>query len=175
MVNIRMATVHDLIEMQQCNLWCLPENYQMKYYFYHILSWPQLLWVAEDFDGRIVGYVLAKMEEDETKPPHGHITSLAVLRTHRKRGIATALMRRSQIEMEEVFGAQFVSLHVRKSNRAAFHLYAETLKYKINDVERGYYADGEDAYDMRCTFAEQRRENGKVEELAAGVEKVFVS
>jgi peptide alpha-N-acetyltransferase len=73
MVNIRMATVNDLIEMQQCNLWCLPENYQMKYYFYHILSWPQLLWVAEDFDGRIVGYVLAKMEEDETKPPHGEL------------------------------------------------------------------------------------------------------
>lgn len=43
----------------------------MKYYFYHMLSWPQLLWVAEDYDGRIVGYVLAKMEEDETKPPHG--------------------------------------------------------------------------------------------------------
>ena len=37
--------------------------FQMKYYFYHLLSWPQLLWVAEDFDGRIVGYVLAKKEE----------------------------------------------------------------------------------------------------------------
>merc|ERR1719223_44132 len=121
----------------------------MKYYFYHLLSWPQLLWVAEDYDGRIVGYVLAKMEEDESKhPPHGHITSLAVLRTHRKRGIATALMRRSQVEMETVFGAHYVSLHVRKSNRAAFHLYNETLKYAINDIERGYYADGEDAYDM---------------------------
>lgn len=59
----------------------------MKYYFYHLLSWPQLLWVAEDFDGRIVGYVLAKMEEDESQPKHGHITSLSVLRTHRKRGI----------------------------------------------------------------------------------------
>jgi peptide alpha-N-acetyltransferase len=153
MVSIRMAEVTDLIEMQQCNLWCLPENYQMKYYFYHLLSWPQLLWVAEDYDGRIVGYVLAKMEEDETKhPPHGHITSLAVLRTHRKRGIATALMRRSQIEMESVFQAEYVSLHVRKSNRAAFHLYNETLRYEIHDIERGYYADGEDAYDMRCTF-----------------------
>jgi len=30
MVNIRMAEVKDLVEMQQCNLWCLPENYQMK-------------------------------------------------------------------------------------------------------------------------------------------------
>lgn len=179
MVNIRMATVNDLIEMQQCNLWCLPENYQMKYYFYHLLSWPQLLWVAEDFDGKVVGYVLAKMEEDESKPPHGHITSLAVLRTHRKRGIATALMRRSQIEMEQVFGAEFVSLHVRKSNRAAFHLYAETLKYAINDIERGYYADGEDAYDMRCTFGEKEREkkhnDGDVENVSKAVEKISVA
>lgn len=44
---------------------------KMKYYLYHYLSWPQLLWVAEDYDGKIVGYVLAKMEEDESQPPHG--------------------------------------------------------------------------------------------------------
>lgn len=42
MVNIRRATVEDLLEMQACNLECLPENYQLKYYFYHILSWPQV-------------------------------------------------------------------------------------------------------------------------------------
>lgn len=61
MVCIRQATVDDLLQMQSTNLWCLPENYQMKYYFYHILSWPQLLYVAEDHRQRIVGYVLAKM------------------------------------------------------------------------------------------------------------------
>jgi peptide alpha-N-acetyltransferase len=33
----------------------------LQYYFYHILSWPQLLHVAEDYNGKIVGYVLAKM------------------------------------------------------------------------------------------------------------------
>jgi hypothetical protein len=103
MVCIRQATVNDLLQMQTTNLWCLPENYQvrfqqsidddsvrtsflvpscsyqsafgiekqMKYYFYHLLSWPQLLWVAEDFDGKIVGYVLAKMEEDDRQPRHG--------------------------------------------------------------------------------------------------------
>ena len=32
----------DLMNMQHCNLLCLPENYQMKYYFYHGLSWPQV-------------------------------------------------------------------------------------------------------------------------------------
>jgi hypothetical protein len=30
MVNIRQATVNDLFEMQNANLFCLPENYQMK-------------------------------------------------------------------------------------------------------------------------------------------------
>ncbi|XP_057817837.2 N-terminal acetyltransferase A complex catalytic subunit NAA10 [Cryptomeria japonica] len=148
MVCIRQATIDDLLAMQTCNLMCLPENYQMKYYFYHILSWPQLLYVAEDYNKKIVGYVLAKMEEESTEC-HGHITSLAVLRTHRKLGLATKLMSAAQRAMHEVFGAEYVSLHVRKSNRAAFHLYTETLGYKINDVEAKYYADGEDAYDMR--------------------------
>ena len=147
---------------------------QMKYYFYHLLSWPQLLWVAEDFDGRIVGYVLAKMEETDAsvdpskQPKHGHITSLSVLRTHRKRGIATALMKRSQQEMRDVFHAEYVSLHVRKSNQAAYHLYSITLQYEVHDVEKGYYADGEDAYDMRCYFEKQER----LEQAEALAEKV---
>lgn len=172
-----MATVNDLLQMQTTNLWCLPENYQLKYYFYHLLSWPQLLWVAEDFDGAIVGYVLAKMEEDDpqqNQPKHGHITSLSVLRTHRKRGIATSLMRRSQLEMQEVFDAAYVSLHVRKSNRAAFHLYKETLQYAIHDIEKGYYADGEDAYDMRCTFT-KKEEKEEQEVPSEAMESLKVS
>ena len=52
------------MQMQDVNLHCLPENYNLKYYMYHILSWPQLIWVAEDYDGKIVGYVLAKMYVD---------------------------------------------------------------------------------------------------------------
>ena len=51
----------DLLPVQAANLLCLPENYQMKYYFYHLLSWPQLSYVACDEKQRIVGYVLAKM------------------------------------------------------------------------------------------------------------------
>ena len=39
----------------------------------------QLSYVAEDEKGKIVGYVLAKMEEDpEDSVPHGHITSLVI-------------------------------------------------------------------------------------------------
>lgn len=134
-----------------CNLSCLPENYQMKYYFYHILSWPQLLHVAEDHKGKIVGYVLAKMEDDvsDGAEQHGHITSLAVLRSHRKLGLATKLMSAAERSMIESFDAEYVSLHVRRSNRAAIHLYTKTLGFDIHDIEARYYADQEDAYDMR--------------------------
>merc|ERR1712216_913509 len=100
MVSIRRACVDDLIAMQSANLMCLPENYQMKYYFYHLLSWPNLSYVAEDQTGKIVGYVLAKMEESENVA-HGHITSLAVMRSHRKLGLATKLMKQSQRTMKE--------------------------------------------------------------------------
>ena len=61
MVSIRNANLDDLLGMQAANLCCLPENYQLKYYLYHILTWPQLLYLAEDCDGKIVGYVLGKM------------------------------------------------------------------------------------------------------------------
>lgn len=167
MVCIRQATVDDLLAMQNCNLLCLPENYQMKYYLYHILSWPQLLYVAEDYNKKIVGYVLAKMEEESTEC-HGHITSLAVLRTHRKLGLATKLMTAAQRAMQEVFGAEYVSLHVRKSNRAAFHLYTETLGYRINDIEAKYYADSEDAYDMRKNLKlKAKAERERTEKAAA--------
>ena len=164
----------------------LPSPFSFQYYYYHILTWPQLLHVAEDTAGSVVGYVLAKMEDEDPEDVHGHITSLAVARSHRKLGLAAALMDAAHGAMAGVFGAQYASLHVRVSNKGAFHLYTKTLGYecvflereekgcrdwrgrekkkkrarahvylssslvrRIYDVEAKYYADGEDAYDMR--------------------------
>jgi len=189
-MNIRVAEPADLMNMQHCNLLCLPENYQMKYYFYHGLSWPQLSYVAEDSFGKIVGYVLAKMEEDPEETPHGHITSLAVRRTHRRLGLARKLMDQSCRAMVESFGAKYVSLHVRVSNRAALRLYRDTLKFKQSEVESKYYADGEDAFAMRrdlttlmSTFKKperfsipfvnkRRNQNGNIQPVEVVAEKI---
>ena len=54
--------------------------------------------------------------------------------------------------MKSVYDSEFCSLHVRVSNRAAFGLYHDVLGFEINQTERGYYADGEDAYDMKYYF-----------------------
>ena len=51
--------------------------------------------------------------------------------------------------MRTIYEAEFVSLHVRVTNRAAIGLYRDVLGYDIHNVDEKYYADGEDAYDMR--------------------------
>ncbi|KAG7096764.1 N-terminal acetyltransferase A complex catalytic subunit ard1 [Marasmius oreades] len=152
-MNIRRARVEDLMGMQACNLQNLPENYTMRYYLYHILTWPSLSYVAED-QGRIVGYILAKMEEEpaEGEHAHGHVTSISVLRSYRRLGLAKKLMIQSQEVMTTVYRAAYVSLHVRKSNRAALSLYRDTLGFTVKDIEKGYYADGEDAYAMQLSL-----------------------
>lgn len=151
-MNIRQFRIEDLPAIQNCNLCNLPENYQMKYYFYHATTWPQLSFVAEDAKGKIVGYVMGKLEEEPNEKPHGHITSLAVMRTHRKLGLAEKLVKLSHRAMKEICGAPYVSLHVRVSNKAALHLYQNKLQFEIKGTESKYYADGEDAYWMIKTL-----------------------
>lgn len=186
-ITIRHATIDDILAMQNANLHNLPENYMLKYYMYHILSWPEASFVAtttDDVDDvmdtlvedeedvkslplpqepkldpsyiahsgeKLVGYVLAKMNDDadskETEP-NGHITSLSVMRTYRRMGLAEKLMRQALFALCEVHKAKFVSLHVRQSNRAALHLYRDTLAFEMLSVESSYYQDGEDAYAM---------------------------
>ncbi|KAK0387359.1 hypothetical protein NLU13_5672 [Sarocladium strictum] len=167
-MDIRLLTSADLPLIQHANLENLPENYFLKYYLYHALSWPQLSFVAVDVSRpkkhpyeypKIVGYVLAKMEEEPADGvQHGHITSLSVMRTHRKLGIAEKLMRQSQLAMVESFGAKYVSLHVRVSNAAARHLYETTLGFQNEKVESKYYADGEDAFSMRLDLGDIKKQ-----------------
>jgi peptide alpha-N-acetyltransferase len=129
------------------------------YYLYHILSWPHILHVAESSEGKIVGYVMAKLEDDDEKKKkndiEAHITSLSVLRTHRKLGIATKLMRAAHHQMITVYKCTRCSLRVRVTNRAAITLYKDILGYKICDIEKEYYADKEDAFDMQCALSQE--------------------
>jgi peptide alpha-N-acetyltransferase len=87
--------------------------------------------------------------------------------------------------MSEVYRAEYVSLHVRKSNRAAIGLYRDTLGFSSHQIEKGYCesrrrpiisllcnqplnlftdADGEDAYAMRLDFPENKGVHDKKRE-----------
>lgn len=156
MVTIRVAEVTDILEMQHCNLFNLPENYNLRYWNYHLASWPDLPHVAvEEATGKIVGYVLAKMEDDDVGhkgAPSGHITSISVLRDYRKLGLAAKLMRATHFNMQTIYGAHRCSLNVRVSNFAAIGLYRDVLGYSIEKENSAYYADKEDSFFMRIQF-----------------------
>jgi peptide alpha-N-acetyltransferase len=71
--------------------------------------------------------------------------------------------------MVSIYRASYVSLHVRKSNRAALGLYKDTLGFSVKSIEKNYCvffiisqrrrpikaildADGEDAYAMQLSL-----------------------
>jgi ribosomal protein S18 acetylase RimI-like enzyme len=79
--------------------------------------------------------------------------------------------------MATVYRASYVSLHVRRSNRAALSLYRDTLGFTVKEIEKKYCecltytllncrlrlfahsfiqdADGEDAYSMKMSLTQR--------------------
>ena len=66
--------------------------------------------------------------------------------------------------MRTIYDCDSVSLHVRVTNRAALTLYKDVLGYEIKMVDPGYYADKEDAYDMKLNL-KKGQEESKAEEM----------
>ena len=93
-------------------------------------------WVAEE-DGRVVGYVGLWRVLDE-----GQIMDVAVLPSHRRRGIATELLE-ALIEDCEAAGIDRLLLEVREKNVGALALY-ERLGFEREGLRRGYYPDDGD-------------------------------
>jgi ribosomal protein S18 acetylase RimI-like enzyme len=114
--------------------------------------------VLVDADEYFGNYLNPRERETEML---GHVTSLAVLPTFRRRGLAGQLMKQLHYHMDAGHRADGVSLHVRVSNVAARRLYCEGMGYGVVDVIRAYYQDGEDAFFMKKNFIknEGRAEN----------------
>lgn len=47
-------------------------------------------------------------------------------------------MKQAQEAMVAHYNASFITLHVRKSNRAAISLYRDTLGFEVHAMEKGY-------------------------------------
>lgn len=54
----------DIPHVQQANITNLPENYFAKYYLYHVLTWPQLSYVAVDVSLLSSEYLLSYFVEE---------------------------------------------------------------------------------------------------------------
>lgn len=133
------------------NLNSLPEHYT-EYFFESILKELPEAFIVAEFDAKIVGYAMCKIEFGFSNfrklgfVKKGHVVSVAILEEHRGKKVGTILMEEAingliSRKTEEVY------LEVRVSNSAAIKMY-EKLNFKLKSRLKSYYRDGEDAYLM---------------------------
>ena len=102
----------------------------------------------------LVGYLIISRYVDAW-----HVMNVAVAETHRRRGIARALLARL-FEVTSTDERRGYTLEVRVSNIAAIRLY-ESLGFHARGVRRGYYTDNrEDAVIMWRDPVQGRAETG---------------
>jgi ribosomal-protein-alanine N-acetyltransferase len=106
------------------------------------LAKPSSISVGAWLDGALVAFLVISRYVDAW-----HIMNLAVAPSHRRLGIASALLDRL-FELTESDGRRGYTLEVRVSNTAAIRLY-ERRGFRARGIRRGYYTDNrEDAVIM---------------------------
>ncbi|HDI10925.1 MAG TPA: ribosomal-protein-alanine N-acetyltransferase [Candidatus Acetothermia bacterium] len=104
--------------------------------------------------GKVVGYLIAVPGWNPITGRFLHLLSLAVERSERRRGIASALLEELlRLAREGGFGK--VILEVRKGNTAAMALYQRFGFVKRAELAR-FYSDGDDAYLMELQLSPAR-------------------
>ncbi len=108
------------------------------------LTRPETIALGARVGGRLTGYIVCSPQADEW-----HVMNVTVGPTHRRQGIARALIGRlHEILDGATAGRARTTLEVRPSNKAAFSLYASE-GYLVAGRRRAYYPDdGEDALIM---------------------------
>lgn len=148
---IRGFEQNDLDGVMEINRTCLPENYSASFFLDVHAKFPEGFLVAVN-DNTVVGYIMCRLERgfSETSKfrfvKKGHMISVAVLPEHRRKGIASELVKhagRSLVEKE----AEEYYLEVRISNKSAQDLY-DRLGFKQARTISFYYHNGEDAIVM---------------------------
>lgn len=102
----------------------------------YLAEWPDVCYVAETPAGKVMGYVLGKVEGNGENW-HGHVTAVTVAPEFRRLGLGRKLMSVLEDVSEKVYDAYFVDLYVRASNEVAigmykrfgYSIYRRVLKY----------------------------------------------
>ncbi|MFX1376509.1 MAG: ribosomal protein S18-alanine N-acetyltransferase [Promethearchaeota archaeon] len=148
---LRRCTLDDLDGVIKVNEEELPEDYP--YFFYKSIldSYPESFLIAQDRNGKIVGYIMWRVEKASSLESlryvnKGHLVSIAVSEGYRNQGIGKSLLTTSMRAIKKYKIHEYV-LEVRVSNYNAIKLY-EQFNFQIQNIKKNYYRDGENAYYM---------------------------
>jgi ribosomal-protein-alanine N-acetyltransferase len=122
------------------------DSYSLTTFLAHVLRDRKGLLVAEDEEGRLLGYVLVRQTLGWVGLKRGGITSIAVDPAHRRRGAGRALMARA-LEYLRQSGVKQADLEVGVENRAAQSLY-EAFGFRRSHLLPHYYGLDRDGMKM---------------------------
>ncbi len=140
-MEIRRATAVDAPVLAALERACFAEPWSLESVAADLASPLARAWIAHEADVP-VGYLIGTQVVDEFT-----VARIASLPSSRRRGIGRALLDRA-IATARASGVTVVFLEVRAGNVPAIALY-ESVGFVATRRRKGYYADGEDALDMR--------------------------
>lgn len=108
----------------------------------HFLAQPGAECLVAMDGGQIVGFLLT-----EENPPLGHVMTLDVAETHRRKGVGSLLLRESEANLH-FRGVRTMLLETATSNAAGVAFW-QRHGYRIEAVLKNYYPGRLDAYEMR--------------------------
>jgi len=147
MTSVRRFNCRDLLCFNTVNLDYFTETYNLNFYMQYLARWPEYCLMAVTPNHSNMAYILGKAE-GTGRLWHGHVTAVTVGPPYRRQGMAQKLMNYLENVTINRHNAYFVDLFVRVSNTVAIEMY-KAFGYSMYRTVLGYYANDENAYDMR--------------------------
>lgn len=128
---IRQIVQSDAARVAELERECFPDPWS-EAGIEEVIALPIGFGLVVECDGMVVGYVLTRWVADTAE-----ILNLAIAESHRRRGLATSLLRQVMAGLAER-GVGEVYLEVRESNRSAQALY-RAHGFRPAGMRRAYY------------------------------------
>lgn len=137
-MRIRTAVKTDLLDIFRLEQAMFGTHSYPDFFFRQALDlWPELLLVAKNDQGKVIGYGLAGMSSEQEQ---AWILSLAVADGHRGQGMGMGLLQRLIGTLEKA-GRRHIRLTVHPDNPARHLYYAQGFEQVTAEVD--YFGPGE--------------------------------
>jgi ribosomal-protein-alanine N-acetyltransferase len=144
---VRSYEPREFAALHKLDLACFPPGISYsKMMLRYFLQLPSAECLVAADDSRIAGFILTK-----ENPPLGHIVTLDVAESHRRRGVGTILLAESERNLA-LRGVRTILLETAIDNAPAIAFW-QRHGYRIEATLQRYYAGGLDAYEMRKFLA----------------------
>lgn len=129
-LNIRKATIEDIVELKKLEAKCFDERIRENFSF--VLENENYLYLVAFFNKNIVAYAGASISYEQ-----GELLSICVDGSYRKQGLATKILKELFFILKHT-GVLKIFLEVNKNNAPALNLYKK-IGFEFLSERKNYY------------------------------------